>query len=91
MAYCETLWWIPGEFRLVVLLIVLAVVAVSLYFVHKKQETIAYTYTKHYETERRKTNPCFHCPRPRKYVCDGCYVRLRKEYENGDNGSEKHV
>lgn len=79
---------LPGEFRLIMLLIVLTIVAVSLYFVHKKQDTIAYTYTKHHEAKRRKTNPCFHCPRPRKYVCDGCYVRLRKEYENGRHDSD---
>lgn len=31
---------------------------------------------------RRKKNPCYRCPKPRKYVCDGCYVKIRKEYEH---------
>ena len=82
MACCEAVMIPPGEFRLVVLLIVLLMVAGSLYFVNKKRNAITYTYTKRYEEKRRKTNPCFHCPRSRKYVCDGCYVKLRKEYEN---------
>lgn len=30
---------------------------------------------------RNLKNPCYRCKSPRKYVCDGCYVKLRKEYE----------
>ena len=41
------------------------------YYVHQRTKKI------------RKTNPCYRCPRSRKYVCDGCYVKLRKEYEHG--------
>ena len=84
MALCKAAMMIlPGEFRLLLLVLTLGMVLGSLYFTKRIQGSIRWKYNRHYEAYRRKTNPCFHCPRPRKYVCDGCYVKLRKEYEDG--------
>lgn len=81
---------LPGEFRLLMVILTLCLVIGSQYITRKMQNSIHLKYNKRYVAYRRRTNPCYHCPRPRKYVCDGCYVRLRKEYEDGNNGSEKH-
>ena len=40
-------------------------------------------YTRFKMKQIRKKNPCYRCPSSRKYVCDGCYIQLRKEYEDG--------
>ena len=40
-------------------------------------------YTRWKMKKIRKKNPCYQCPSSRKYVCDGCYVKLRREYEDG--------
>lgn len=79
---------LPGELRLIVTVAVLTMVVGSLYFVKRVQDSISFKYNKHYVAHRRKTNPCYHCPRPRKYVCDGCYIKLRKEYENGRHDTD---
>ena len=39
--------------------------------------------------EERRTNPCRTCDgRARKYICDGCPVKLRRDYEARER--EKH-
>jgi hypothetical protein len=78
---------LPEERRLFVVLIILAVVILVYIIVSEIRDyidsSISHKYNERYVKKRRKTNPCYHCPRSRKYICDGCYIKLRREYENG--------
>lgn len=78
---------LPEERRIFVILIVLAVIVMVYIVVSEVKNYIDSSIHHQYEArvvkKRRKTNPCYHCPRSRKYVCDGCYVKLRRDYENG--------
>lgn len=48
---------------------------------------IRFVLPKAIEKEEIRTNPCRKCrlKHGRRLICDGCYVKLRREYENGRN------
>ena len=39
---------------------------------------------------RQKKDPCYRCKRARKYVCDGCYVKIRKEWYREHPDKQTH-
>lgn len=69
----------------IALLVALPIVLVGLGWLLTRVmgKRIANHYNRWKTTRIRKKNPCYRCPRSRKYVCDGCFHQLRKEYENG--------
>lgn len=66
--------------KVIAVIAIVCVLCIAFWFMHIRIEK---KFNRWRIVQKRKTNPCYRCPRPRKYVCDGCYVKLRKEYENG--------